>query len=277
MGTEIWMAVLVVAGVGLICGIVIAVASCLMGVQEDEKSKALRDCLPGANCGACGYTGCDGYAKALSLGECTKTNLCVPGADATAVKIAAILGVAAEDVVEKVAVIACNGSCGVTEKKQNYEGMASCAASKLLFGGNGACTYGCLGYGDCAKVCPNRAICLADGVARIDSRVCIGCGLCATACPNHLIHLIPDVKQTVVLCSNKEKGAVARKKCKNACIACKKCENTCPNGAIHVVDNVAVIDTEKCSDCGLCSTVCPVGCIRQSDLRSANHPSVGGK
>ena len=68
MGTEIWMAVLVVAGVGLICGIVIAVASCLMGVQEDEKSKALRDCLPGANCGACGYPGCDGYAKALSLG-----------------------------------------------------------------------------------------------------------------------------------------------------------------------------------------------------------------
>ena len=117
MGTEIWMAVLVVAGVGLICGIVIAVASRLMGVQEDEKSKALRDCLPGANCGACGYTGCDGYAKALSLGECTKTNLCVPGADATAVKIAAILGVAAEDVVEKVAVIACNGSCGVTEKR----------------------------------------------------------------------------------------------------------------------------------------------------------------
>ena len=262
--TDILIAVSVVAAVGLFCGILIAVASKVMAVKEDETVNKLRECLPGANCGACGYTGCDGYAKAMAEGE--KTNLCIPGASVTAQKLAAVLGVESENVVEMVAVVGCNGHCEATGNKQKYMGMNSCAAAALLYGGTGKCTHGCLGYGDCVSVCPNDAVCIRDGVARISPNHCVGCGMCAAACPKHLISLVPDVRRTIVLCHNHDKGAVARKKCTNACIGCKKCEKNCENDAIHVINELAVIDFEKCVDCGKCSEVCPVGCIHVLDL-----------
>jgi len=269
---EVLIAAGIVAGIGLVCGIVIAVASKVMEVKVDEKVEALRDCLPGANCGACGYTGCDSYAKALADGE--KTNLCIPGSDAVAKRIAAVLGVEAESVVEMVAVVSCNGDCRATGPKQNYKGRPSCAAASLIYGGTGKCVFGCLGYGDCMSSCPNDAICVSDGVARIDTSKCTGCGQCARACPKHLIILVPDVRRTIVRCSNKEKGAIARKKCSNSCIACKKCEKACKHDAIHVIDNVAQIDFVKCIDCGECSAACPMGIISQQDL-SGEHRYTG--
>lgn len=266
---SILIAVATVAGIGLICGILLALASHFMAVKVDEKKAALRECLPGVNCGACGYTGCDGYAAALADGKAAP-NLCVPGADAVAKKVADILGVEFADVIEQVAFVRCNGNCGATSKKQNYEGIQSCAAAKLIFGGNGACTFGCMGLGDCAAACPNEAICIRDGIARIDTRKCIGCGLCTKVCPNHLIAFFPDVEKTVIMCSNKEKGAVTRKKCTNGCIGCKKCELNCPNKAVKVVDNLAVIDYDLCDGCGLCAENCPVHCIKIADF-SGQH------
>lgn len=254
----------VVAGIGLICGIILAVSAKVMAVKTDKLVEALRNCLPGANCGACGYTGCDSYAKALKDGE--KTNLCIPGADSVAKKIAATLGVEAEDVVEMVAVVSCNGHCSATGFKQNYVGVQNCAAASLIYGGTGKCVFGCLGYGDCAAVCPNGAICVKDGVARIDVSKCTGCGMCAKACPKHLIRIMPEVRKTMVICSNREKGAVARTKCLNACIACKKCEKSCPNDAIHVINNLAVMDFDKCVDCSICASVCPTGVIHMRNV-----------
>ena len=87
---EILIPILAVTVIGLICAVGLAVASSVMAVKEDTRFTEIRECLPGANCGACGYTGCDGYAKAL-LEPGTKTNLCVPGADAVAAQIAALL------------------------------------------------------------------------------------------------------------------------------------------------------------------------------------------
>ena len=271
--TEILTAVIPVVIIGILCAAVLVVASKLMAVKEDEKFPVIRECLPGANCGACGFAGCDGYAKALCENPDTPTNLCVPGADSVSRQLSDILGVEFADVVEQVAVVHCAGDCGKTQDKYIYRGMESCAAAKLMYGGKGSCTYGCLGLGDCAKACPQDAICIENGIAHVDTRKCIGCGICTRTCPNHLISLVADVERVVVTCSNKDKGAVTRKICSNGCIGCKKCERVCKAGAIQVIDNVAVIDYSKCQNCedfGICAKNCTTGCIRISDL-SGKH------
>ncbi|MBO5939066.1 MAG: RnfABCDGE type electron transport complex subunit B [Clostridia bacterium] len=270
---EILIAALVVGGIGAICAVMLIAASKFFAVKEDETVGRLRECLPGANCGACGYAGCDGYAKALAEGG-VKTNLCTPGADATAKQLAEILGVEAEEVVEQVAVIHCYGDCNHTAKKMEYEGIESCAAAKTLYGGAGLCSFGCIGLGDCVSVCPNQAICIENGMAHIDTRLCIGCGLCAKTCPRGIIELMADVERVLVTCNSRDKGAVARKACSNACMGCKKCEKSCPSGAIKVVDNLAVIDYELCDNCGSCAKVCPVGCILVSDFSGIHRYEV---
>ncbi len=258
--SEILICLLVVVAVGFVSGILLMLAAHFFRVEVDPRVKELRDCLPGVNCGACGYTGCDEYATALAKGG-VAVNLCIPGADATAEKIAGIIGVAPADVEEQVALVHCNGTCDATSKIAHYEGVRSCRGAAMLYGGPDACSYGCLGCGDCAAVCPVDAICMKDGIARIDRRICIGCGLCVKQCPKNIISLVPAVAKTGVLCSSHDKGAVTRKICTNGCIGCKKCEKTCPQGAIRVSDQLAVIDYSKCNGCNACVECCPTHCL----------------
>lgn len=260
------LAIISVTAIGVICAVMLAVASKVMAVKEDERFPLVRECLPGANCGACGYAGCDGYAHALVEEESVKTNLCVPGADSVSKNLSEVLGVAFEDVIEQVAVIKCKGDCNATSNKMDYQGIESCKAAKLLFGGIGKCTFGCMGLGDCAAVCPNDAICIENGIAHVNTRLCIGCGMCASVCPNKLISIMPDSEKMLVTCSNTEKGAITRKACSHGCIACKKCEKECPAGAVTVVNNLSQIDYDKCTNCGHCAEVCPTKCIMKGDF-----------
>lgn len=269
--TSILIAALVVSAIGAVCAVVLVVASKFFAVEENETYDRLRACLPGANCGACGYAGCDGYAKALSEGQGVKTNLCIPGGDAVSKSISEILEVEFEDTVEQVAVVHCYGDCHHTTHKMDYVGIQSCEAAKTLYGGHGKCMFGCIGLGDCVKVCPQDAICLQNGIAHIDTRKCIGCGLCARACPRGIIDIIPDVERVLVTCHNTEKGAIAKSKCSNACIGCKKCEKNCHTGAIKVVDNLARVDYSLCDRCGECAKNCPVGCILISDFNGLHR------
>lgn len=268
---QILIPLLLLTGIALVCAVLLTVASVFFGIKEDEKAVAIRDCLPGANCGACGYSGCDGYAKALAVGETAETNLCVPGGDGVSCAIASILGVEAKDVVEKVAYVACNGNCGATARKYDYEGPKSCIAANLSYSGDKACTSACLGYGDCARACPQDAISISDGIAHVDPKKCIGCGICVRKCPNNIIHLVNDTVRVVVECSNHEKGAVTRKACSNGCIGCMKCEKTCPHGAIKVVNNLATIDYSLCTGCAKCVDVCPVHCIHEGNFICGAH------
>lgn len=268
---QILTALLVVAATGLIAGVLLVLASHFFAVKVDEKFSEIRNCLPGANCGACGFAGCDGYAQALAEGK-VKANLCIPGALDVVEKISAILGVEVEEgelKVESVAMVKCNGTCDAAPRKAIYDGVSSCRSQHMLYGGEIACRLGCLGCGDCAKECPMDAISICNGIAHVDSEVCIGCGVCVKTCPKGIISLIPRASKQVVICSNTEKGAIARKNCKNACIGCKKCETGCPSDAIKVVNNLAVIDYDKCTACGLCVENCPVKCINAVDFTRA--------
>lgn len=268
---EILIPVLILSGIAILCAVLLTVASVFFAPKEDEKFLAVRDCLPGANCGACGFSGCDSYAKALANGETDKTNLCTPGGDNAAKGIAAALGVEAEDVVEKVAYVACNGKCDVVAKKYDYEGHATCRTANMAYSGDRYCNFACLGYGDCVRACPENAISIEDGVARVDPKKCIGCGICTRECPNDIIHLIKDTSRVVVECSNHDKGALTRKYCKNGCIACGKCQKACPHGAITVIDNLATIDYDKCTGCGECVRVCPTHCIHEGNFICGAH------
>ena len=259
---NILIAFLVVGGIALLLGVMLALVSHFFFVPEDPTQEKVRACLPGINCGACGYKGCDDYAAAVAK-DGAKPNLCIPGAQAVADQIGAIVGVEAEPFEDVVAFVACNGHCGATQKKADYEGVQTCKAASMLFGGPGSCTYGCLGCGDCAKACPAGAICTEDGIARVDTSRCLGCGVCVRHCPKGIIYMVPQDTEVVVMCSNKDKGADARKACQNACIGCKKCEKNCPHEAIHVVKNLAFIMYSKCTGCGRCVADCPTGCLKK--------------
>lgn len=262
---DVLIALGVVGGVGLLAGVLLALASHFFYVPEDETAAKLRECLPGVNCGACGYKGCDDYAAAMSEGR-AEPNLCVPGGADVSCALGEILGVVSETSEPKVAFVHCNGNCEATSKKAVYDGVQSCRAASMIYGGPETCIYGCMGYGDCAKACPVNAICVRDGIAHVDPRLCIACGLCASACPKNIITLVPKNATTAVMCNNKDKGVEAKKVCKNACIGCKKCEKSCPENAITVVDNLARIDYSKCSGCGICASVCPTKCIKPVEL-----------
>ena len=252
---------LFILAVSLVAGAMLLIFSYLFAVKKDPLETAIRECLPGINCGACGYKGCDDYASALSKkGE--KPNLGVRGTQKAAEIISDMLGIERVQVKDMVAYVACNGHCGATFPKSLYDGVHTCKAAMMLYGGPNSCSCGCLGFGDCAAACPSHAICTDDGIARVNTSLCVGCGICAQTCPGNIIKMLPQEAAAAVMCGNKQKGAEARKVCKNACIACKKCEKACPNNAIRVIDNLAVIDYEICSYCGHCISECPTGCLK---------------
>ena len=268
---EILVPVLIILAIGAVMALLLTLAAKFFAVEVDEREVQIRDCLPGANCGACGYSGCDAYAAALASGECEKTNLCVPGGDSAARGIAEALGVEAQDVIEMVAYVACNGTCDVVGKQFHYDGQHSCRTANMAYSGDRFCNFACLGYGDCVRVCPQDAISIENGIAHINPKACIGCGICARECPNGIIHLVPDVTRVVVECSSHDKGAITRKACSNGCIGCMKCQKTCPNGAITVIDNLATIDHSKCTGCGACVEACPVHCIHEGNFICGAH------
>ncbi len=259
---EILIAFIVILSIALVAGLLLLIFSHLFKVEKNPLEKEIRECLPGINCGACGYKGCDDYAAALAENG-VKPNLCIPGAQKVADKISDILCIEKTKVEDVVAFVACNGHCGATSAVADYEGVLTCRGASMLYGGTNSCRFGCLGLGDCTNACPSNAICMADGIAHVDTSKCVGCGLCKQTCPKQIITMLPQEATAAVMCSNRQKGADARKACTNACIGCKKCEKACPSGAIVVTDNLAVIDYNKCTYCGHCISECPTGCLKK--------------
>lgn len=253
--------IIIVVAIGLVCAAILTIASKVFFVPVDETFSLLREALPGANCGGCGYAGCDDYAQALTDDHDTPCNKCPVGGPGVAAKLAEILGVEAGEGEKTVAVVQCDGNCKAKKSLMDYEGMETCMAAKQFFGGVNECAYGCIGLGDCENVCDYEAIKVIDGVAVVNRDNCVACGMCSKACPNSLIRISPAKNIVVVQCSSKAKGAQAKKECANACIGCGLCEKACKFDSIHVENNLAFIDPEKCKNCGMCAKVCPTGAI----------------
>lgn len=261
-----WNSVILAVGavsvIGLIAALCLSLASKAFAVPVDEKAEKIREALPGANCGACGFSGCDGYAAALSEGKTENTALCAPGGNEVAKKIAEITGLAAGEVKPTAAVALCRGHTINASTKLEYRGVKNCKTAIQIFGGPKDCVYGCVGFGDCAAVCDYDAISICDGAARINPFRCKACGKCVKACPKGLIEMIPlGERKAAVMCKNHDKGAVTRRECKAGCIGCMKCVKVCEAGAIKVENFCAKVDYDKCVGCGKCEEVCPVGAI----------------
>ena len=251
---------LVIAAVGLVVGCGLVATAKKFAVKVDEKESAVREKLPGNNCGACGFAGCDALAAAIAKGE-APVNACPVGGNAVAKEIGALMGVEAGETERKVAFVACRGSCEVTKNQGNYIGIRDCRAAVMSGISVTDCSYGCLGFGSCAEVCPEKAILIRDGVAIVNRSRCVGCGLCTKACPRGLISLIPESRVVQVQCSNRDKGPMVRKICSAGCIGCTLCVKQCPEGAMTFENNLARVDSGKCVLCGKCAEKCPAKVI----------------
>lgn len=253
--------VILVVVIGLICAGMLVVASKVFHVEVDERVTNVRECLPGANCGGCGFAGCDDYAASLVEDETLPCTKCAPGGEAAAKAIAEILGRGAGSMEKEVAQVMCNGTCEASKTILEWQGLQSCKGAKGFFTSPNACMFGCIGLGDCVNECDFDAIGIIDGVARVNRENCVACGKCVNTCPQKIIKLVPLKNQVHVLCSSTDKGAVARKNCDNACIGCMKCTKVCNFDAITVENNLASIDPAKCKSCGMCVVECPTGAI----------------
>lgn len=257
---SILIATVTVGAIGLLIGLLLIMVDKKFKVEVDEKELAVRSYLPGNNCGACGFAGCDALAAAIAKGE-APVNSCPVGGESVANDIGQVMGVEAEVTDKKVAFVKCSGSCSKAVQKCNYVGIHDCASAAAAGISPWACDYGCFGFGSCAAVCPFNAIQIIDGVAVVDRTKCKACTKCVAVCPKHLIEIIPDDSKYAVACSNKDRGPAVKKVCSSGCIGCKLCEKQCEDDAIHVTDNVAAIDYDKCKSCGKCVEKCPAKSI----------------
>ena len=251
---------LVIAAIGIIVGAGLVATGKKFAVKVDEREVVVRSQLPGNNCGACGYAGCDALAAAIAKGD-APVNACPVGGNPVAKEIGRVMGINAEETERKVAFVACKGSCEVTKNQGNYIGIRDCRAAVMSGISVTDCSYGCLGFGSCAEVCPQKAIVVKDGVAIVNRNRCISCGLCVKTCPRGLISLVPVSKVVQVQCSNHDKGPAVKKICSAGCIGCTLCVKQCEFGAMTFGNNLAKVDSEKCTLCGKCAAKCPAKVI----------------
>lgn len=250
--------IIVAVAVAFVLGILLGLFKKIFAVEVDPKAQAIRDALPGANCGGCGYAGCDGYAAAVAAGE-APANACSAGGPSVAAQLGQILGVEVSSE-KKVAILACHGTKECAKSKGEYEGIKTCKAAALSINGTKVCAFGCIGYGDCVTACKFDAVQMGeDGLPVMDYSKCTGCGACVKACPKRLLSLRPAAtKGSVALCSNhSDNKPQIRKDCSVGCFKCGMCARKCPSQAIDVSSGIPVVDYSKCNSCGECIKACP--------------------
>lgn len=246
---------LIVAVIAIIIVALILIVGKVFRVDTDETVTKILENLAGANCGGCGCSGCSGFATKLACGQ-GDLNACHVTSIEGKQEIAKLLGISLTESVPTELIVKCNG--GIHAKNAfTYQGILSCKDNSSLQEGNKVCKSACLGCGDCANVCNEKALSIIDGVCHPDPNPCIDCGACINACPKNLIERIPASARVYIACSSHCKGKEVINACNVGCIGCGMCAKKCPHNAITMIDNLPVINYEKCTGCKTCVAICP--------------------
>jgi Na+-translocating ferredoxin:NAD+ oxidoreductase RNF subunit RnfB len=258
---EVLQAGAIMLSVAGLFGVVLAIAHRFLHVEEDPRVDAVEGRLAGTNCGACGQPGCHAFAEAL-VGGAAKPGQCTVTAPERLEEIAALLGVDVGAQEKRVARLHCAGGRAEVRRIADYDGVKVCGAAFLVNGGGRACSWGCLGFGDCERACTFDAIRMSDDeLPVVDVLRCTACGDCVTACPLDLFKLEPLSARPVVQCSAPLTGDAARSACRVACDACGRCAADAP-GLIEMKNGLAVIDYARVEVANPAATArCPTGAI----------------
>lgn len=242
-----WTIIILAAGSMLLLAVLMA---CVLGwanktfcVEVDPRIERVNEALPGANCGGCGYIGCNEYAEAVVAGN-APADLCTVGGASCAAALAEILGLEMEESWPRRPVVHCGARTADRLQRNEYRGEPTCAAANIISGVQG-CVYGCLGLGDCRQACDFDAIHIIDGLAVVDYEKCVGCGACARVCPRNIISMVPFKAEQMlaVICSNKDFAKDVKAVCRVGCTGCGLCAKM--SELFTVSDNLPAIDYDR--------------------------------
>jgi len=257
----ILIALLSLGGLTLFLAVMLIIANKKLYVYEDPRIDEVEAMLPHANCGACGYPGCRPFAEALVKGEMLPGKCSVSSEDGRNA-IAAYLGVDAGMEEKRVARLACAGGSNVAVVRAEYEGLSSCRGAALISGGGKGCSWGCLGHGDCEKVCDFDAISMNEfGIPIVDEAKCTACGDCVEVCPKDLFSLHPISHRLWVACKSQEAGDGVLEDCEVGCTACGKCAMDAKGDLITMKYNLPVINYAGKHQTQVPIQRCPTGAI----------------
>ncbi len=261
--------VFILTVIGVLMALAIGLVAKYFGAEQDPRADQLLELLPGANCGGCGFAGCADYVKAMLEGR-AKPGCCPGMTPASLSKASCILGVEAEERERKVAVVCCRGDESVAVNRAFYNGVTDCVNAVMVANGGKACTFGCLGLGTCARVCPFGAIEITEKhLAVVHPELCRGCNKCVEVCPRHIIKLVPAKAPVHVLCSSPESFKIKKGVCSVACIGCRKCAKNAKEGQITFNGFLACINYANPPEAEV-ADVCPVHVIAASKAQQSN-------
>lgn len=249
----------IIAGLAIVFATLILIVTKICHIKEDETVLKILENLAGANCGGCGHTGCEGFAKSLAKGEAC-LNDCKATSDEAKAIIAKISGLPFEAEEPTMAVVHCAGGENAVDKFA-YVGNYGCHNQMSFHGGKKLCTSACLGGGSCEKLCPVHAIKVDNDLAHVEPSLCTSCGACINTCPRNTIGRIPQKARVYIACNTHCRGKDVINVCKNGCIGCGLCAKNCPEKAITMVNFLPVIDYSKCTGCKTCVAKCPRKCV----------------